>query len=134
TGAVVDTFTWSPAELLTNPFVLEPYTNTYESTTYTLIVQDENGCSATGTIRVNIDPNRNVYIPNVFLPGNPRGLNDHFNPNVGRGVETINYMRIFDRWGNLMYERNAFYPNNNDFAEGWDGKYNGKYVMPGVRS
>lgn len=132
TGAVVDTFTWSPAELLTNPFVLEPYTKTYESATYTLVVQDENGCSATGTIRVNIDPNRNVYIPNIFLPGNPRGLNDHFNPNVGRGVETINYMRVFDRWGNLMYERNTFYPNNNDFAEGWDGKYNGKYVMPGV--
>lgn len=132
TGAVVDTFTWTPAELLVNPFVLEPYTATYESTTYTLVVADANGCSATGTIRVNIDPNRNVYIPNVFLPGNPRGLNDHFNPNVGRGVEQVNYMRVFDRWGSLMYERNAFYPNNNDFAEGWDGKYRDKYVMPGV--
>lgn len=132
TGAVVDTFTWSPAALLNNPFVLEPFTKTFESTTYTLVVADANGCSATGTITVNIDPNRNVYIPNVFLPGNPRGLNDHFNPNVGRGVETINFMRVFDRWGNLMYERNNFYPNNNDFAEGWDGKYDGKFVNPGV--
>lgn len=132
TGAVVDTFTWSPAEALNNPFVLEPYTATFESTTYTLVVQDENGCSATGTIRVNIDPNRNVYVPNIFLPGNPRGLNDHFNPNVGRGVEQVNYMRVFDRWGSLMYERNTFYPNNNDFAEGWDGKYRDKFVMPGV--
>ncbi|MBK6931389.1 MAG: gliding motility-associated C-terminal domain-containing protein [Saprospirales bacterium] len=132
TGAVVDDFTWTPAELLSNPDTLEPFTRTYESQNYTLVVSDMNGCSATGSIQINIDPNRNVYIPNVFIPGNPRGLNDHFNPNVGRGVETVSYMRIFDRWGNLMYEREMFYPNNNDFAEGWDGKYKGQYVNPGV--
>ncbi|MCB9329608.1 MAG: gliding motility-associated C-terminal domain-containing protein [Lewinellaceae bacterium] len=132
TGAVVDTFTWTPAALLSDPFEFEPYTRTYESETYTIVVYDENGCSATGSISVNIDPNRNVYIPNAFIPGNPAGLNDHFNVYVGRGVETVNFMRIYDRWGTLMYEREKFYPNNNDFAEGWDGRYDGKYLNPAV--
>lgn len=131
-AAVVDMFTWTPPELLSNPDTLEPYVLTYESQTYTLVIYDEKGCSATGSIRINIDPNRNVYIPNIFRPGNPAGINDHFNPVVGLGVEGINYMRIFDRWGNLMYERNKFYPDNNNFAEGWDGKYRGDYVNPGV--
>ena len=133
TGAVVDTFVWTPAdETLHFPNQLEPYAYPFQSETYTLVVQDENGCTATGSITVNIDPNRNVYIPNAILAGNPKGLNDHFNPIVGRGVEMVNYMRIFDRWGNLMYERDSFFPNNNDFAEGWDGRYKGQYVQPGV--
>ena len=132
TGAVVDSFIWTPAALVSNPDTLEPYAVTYTSTTYTLVVFDEKGCSSTGTITLNVDPNRNVYLPNVFYPGNPRGLNDHFNPIVGLGVEVVNYMRIYDRWGSLMYERNSFYPDNNNFAEGWDGRYKGDYVNPGV--
>lgn len=133
TGSTVADFEWTPANLLSNPDTLEPFTTTYQSQLYTLVVFDANGCSATGSIQVNIDPNRNVYIPNVFKAvNNGSGLNDHFNPNVGRGVDIINYMRVFDRWGSLMYERNTFYPNNNDFAEGWDGKHKGQYVSPGV--
>ena len=131
-GATVADFDWTPPTLLSNPDTLEPFTRTYESQEYTIVVYDANGCSAAGSIQINIDPNRNVYIPNAFIPGNVKGLNDHFNPNVGRGVETINYMRIFDRWGNLMYQRESFIPNNNDFAEGWDGRFKGQYVLPGV--
>lgn len=134
TGATVADFEWTPANKLNDPDTLQPFTNTYESQLYTLVVYDGNGCSATGSILINIDPNRNVYIPNVFYAGNPNGLNfnDYFNPNVGLGVEIVNYMRVFDRWGNLVYERNSFYPNGNDLAEGWDGRYKGQYVQPGV--
>jgi hypothetical protein len=132
TGANVDTFIWQPANLLSDPKALEPFVRTFESQRYTLTVYDANGCSGTGSILINIDPNRNVYIPNIFMPGNTRGLNDHFNPNVGLGVEIINFMRIFDRWGNQVYERTNFYPNNNDLGEGWDGRYKGQYVQPGV--
>ncbi len=132
TGANVSSFTWEPGSLLSDSTDLEPYVRTYESQRYTLTVFDANGCSGTGSILVNVDPNRNVYIPNVFYPGNTRGLNDYFNPNIGLGVEVVNYMRVFDRWGNLMYERTNFYPNNNNLAEGWDGRYKGQYVMPGV--
>jgi hypothetical protein len=41
-------------------------------------------------------------------------------------------MHVFDRWGNLMFSREGFFPDNNNLADGWDGKFNGQYVNPGV--
>lgn len=132
TGAVVDTFLWSPTGTLHYPNSLTPYVYTFVNQVYTLTVFDENGCQGEGSIAITVDPNRNVYVPNVFWPGNPGGLNDHFNPQVGRGVEKVNFMRIYDRWGTLMYSREDFFPDNFNFADGWDGKYRGDYVNPAV--
>ncbi|MDX2136222.1 MAG: gliding motility-associated C-terminal domain-containing protein [Saprospiraceae bacterium] len=132
TGALVDTFFWVPAELLSDPTILNPMITTFQSTTYTLTVFDENGCSGTGSIEVEVDPDRNIYIPNVFHPGNTSGLNDRFNVYAGLGVEIVNIFQIYDRWGGLMYENTDFYPSSFDFSEGWDGRYNGDYVNPGV--
>ncbi|MGI9158571.1 MAG: gliding motility-associated C-terminal domain-containing protein, partial [Saprospiraceae bacterium] len=132
TGAVVDSFVWTPAERLLYPDSIFPRAYAFESTTYTLKVWDVNGCTGTGSVFVKIDPNRNVYIPNIFIPGNTRGLNDHFNVFVGTGVEIVNYMQVYDRWGSLLYERNDFYPDNDVLNEGWNGKYKGEFVNPGV--
>jgi hypothetical protein len=132
TGAVIDSFVWSPANLLLYPDSIFPRAYAFESTTYTLRVWDVNGCTGTGSVFVKIDPNRNVYIPNIFIPGNSRGLNDHFNVFVGTGVEIVNYMQVYDRWGSLLYERNDFYPDNDVLNEGWNGKYKGEFVNPGV--
>jgi hypothetical protein len=52
--------------------------------------------------------------------------------NVGLGVEVVNFMRVYDRWGELVYLRESFYPNNDNLSEGWDGRYNGDFVNPGV--
>ncbi len=134
TGANLNdlTYVWTPAEYLLNLPTLTPTAYTFESEVFTIVVTDQKGCVGTGSVVIDVDPNRNVYLPNVFIPGNPRGLNDHFNPLIGRGVEMINYMRIYDRWGTLMYERNSFVPDGDNFSEGWDGKYDGKYVNPAV--
>lgn len=132
TGAVVDTFIWFPGETLRDPNDLSPYVHTYTTETYTLTVFDVNGCEGTGEITIEVDPNRNVYIPNAFKPANSAGLNDHFYPIVGLGVQNVNYMRIYDRWGGQMYEREDFYPDPDNLAQGWDGRYKGDYVNPGV--
>jgi len=132
TGAAVDTFVWFPGETLRDPNKLSPFVHTFTTETYTLTVFDVNGCEGTGSITIEVDPNRNVYLPNVFKPGNSNGLNDHFYPIVGLGVEFVNYMRIYDRWGTLVYEQNDFYPDPDNLSQGWDGRYNGDYVNPGV--
>ena len=132
TGAGVDNFIWTPAELVTDPDTLSPYTKTFESTMYTLTVSDANGCSGTGKITIIVDPNRNVYVPNVFIPSNDSGTNYTFNPQIGNGVKDISYFQVYDRWGSLMYERTKFIPDNDNFGEGWDGKFKGDYVNPGV--
>ncbi|MBK6997509.1 MAG: SprB repeat-containing protein, partial [Lewinellaceae bacterium] len=61
----VESFTWTPAEFLHWPDTLYPYVFTFESQTYTLVVVDEHGCSGTGSVVINVDPDRNVYIPNI---------------------------------------------------------------------
>lgn len=132
TGSTADMFVWSPVDGLLNPNSLTPTVYTFTNTTYTLSVQDANGCTATGSVRLEIDPNRNVYFPNAFIPNNPKGLNTHFNVYTGLGVEQVNFMQVYDRWGTLVYERRNFLPNNDVFNEGWDGRYRGKYVNPDV--
>lgn len=131
-NAIVTDFEWTPIEFLNNPDTLYPTTYPFNTITYTLTVFDANGCSGTGEVTVEVDPNRNVYIPNVFKPGNPAGINDHFNVFTGLGVTNVNYMRVYDRWGGLIFERDDFMPDNSNFGDGWDGKYRGDYVNPGV--
>ncbi len=134
TGIIEDsiaTFAWSPATRLLNLPSLRPTVYTFESQKYFLSVTDKKGCTGIGSIQINIDPNRNVYIPNVFIPGNPTGLNDHFNAWIGKGVEKVNSLQVFNRWGEKMYERVNFLPENQP-SEGWDGRFRGEYVQPAV--
>jgi gliding motility-associated-like protein len=48
----------------------------------------------------------------------------------GKGIARIKSMRIFNRWGELMYERKDF--GANDPSAGWDGTYKGVLLTPDV--
>lgn len=67
------------------------------------------------------------HIPYVFSPNGDQ-INDLFTIR-GLSIEQIAYLRIFDRWGNLVYEQPATIPNG---TAGWDGTYKGKQMDPGV--
>jgi gliding motility-associated-like protein len=69
-----------------------------------------------------------VFIPNTFTP-NHDGKNDIFYPR-GRGVKTVLYFRVFDRFGQLVFERTNF--PLNDQAAAWDGTYKGRKLDPAV--
>lgn len=133
TGPAVDSFVWMPAQsLLGADSLLNPFTNTFKSEVFKLTVFDANGCSGTGSVTVLVDPNRNVYIPNAFAPGNTDGRNFTFSPIGGNGVKDVNYFQVYDRWGELMYERTKFEMPIDEFGDGWDGRFKGSYVQPGV--
>ncbi|HZV70897.1 MAG TPA: gliding motility-associated C-terminal domain-containing protein [Saprospiraceae bacterium] len=69
------------------------------------------------------------FIPDVFSPGDD-GINDIFFIQSNVAITEVSTFRIFDRWGNLLFEDQNFLPN--DPAHGWDGKFSGKMVNPGV--
>lgn len=71
----------------------------------------------------------NVFIPNIFSP-NQDGINDIFFIQSNPEVTGINVMRIFDRWGDVVFEKFDFQPN--DPVQGWDGSFDGKAMNPGV--
>ncbi|MEL6865010.1 MAG: gliding motility-associated C-terminal domain-containing protein [Bacteroidota bacterium] len=101
------------------------------TTLYQLTVVDAQGCTGTDDIIVEVDKNRNVFIPNIFTPDN-NGANDFFKPFTGPGVQNINFMQVYDRWGEIVYEaRNPMFDNDTD-SGGWDGTFNGKRMNPGV--
>ncbi len=108
----------------------EPWVAPLETTSYMLTVVDTNGCFGTDQIIVDIDKNRNVFIPNVFSP-NGDGINDLFKIYTGVGVERVNYFRIFDRWGELLYQDDNFLPAD-FYIGGWDGSFKGKEMNVGV--
>jgi gliding motility-associated-like protein len=49
---------------------------------------------------------------------------------VGKGVKKINTFKVFSRWGEQLYAARNFYPNDNSY--GWDGKFKGEKMNPGV--
>ncbi len=124
----IDTIIWSPLTNL-NPSerdgILAPFVRPSETTTYKLIVYDSNGCPGEDDIKISIDRNRNVFVPNVFHAGEGFGDNEVFRVFTGPGVERVNYCRIYDRWGGLLYSDTSGSPR-------WDGNVGGKKMNPGV--
>jgi gliding motility-associated-like protein len=69
-----------------------------------------------------------VFLPNTFSP-NGDGQNDIFYIR-GKGINTVKSFRIYNRWGQLIFERSNF--NIEDPTFGWDGKAKGVLVDPDV--
>ena len=69
------------------------------------------------------------FIPNIFSPDGD-GINDVLFVQANNGIAEVLTFRIFDRWGNMVFEDQIFAPN--DPAHGWDGVYKGKMMNPGV--
>lgn len=61
--------------------------------------------------------------PNAFSPGTSEGVNDVWCVSY-RSITEFD-CSIFNRWGNLLF-------HSTDPATGWDGRYKGKLVEPGV--
>ena len=81
--------------------------------TYTLIVTDANNC--TKQLEITLDCYNELFIPELFSP-NADNQNDKFEI-IGIENYPDNKLTIFNRWGNLIFEREKY---NND----WDGKPN----------
>lgn len=69
-----------------------------------------------------------VYMPNAFSP-NGDGINDHFTV-LGGANRRFRAFRIFDRWGNLLFERTDALPGDDGLA--WDGTFRGHPLPMGA--
>ena len=100
-----------------------------ETTDYTIEVRNPGGCKTKDHVTVFVVCNgANVFIPNTFSP-NGDGVNDVFYPR-GTGLFSIKTMRLFNRWGEVVFEKNGFRPN--EAASGWNGTYNNQKLTPDV--
>ncbi|ULQ50660.1 PKD domain-containing protein [Flavihumibacter fluvii] len=118
----VETWKWEPPTSLSCTNCPVPFANPRFNTSYKIAVVDSNGCKATSSIIVRvICIDKNYFIPNTFSPNND-GQNDVFYPR-GNGLDRIQSMRIFNRWGELVFDRKNFPANSK--SDGWNGYIRG---------
>jgi gliding motility-associated-like protein len=124
-GPEVVSYNWKPIKNLSCTDCPTPFANPKNTTTYTVKVTDQYGCMNSGDVTVTVVCNGlNYFVPNTFSP-NGDGVNDVFAPR-GTGLARVNSMRIFNRWGEMVFERMNFMANDRTPTGGWDGTFKGK--------
>lgn len=97
-----------------------------ESQTYRLQIRDDDGCSASDFVIITVDGKVDVYVPTAFSP-NGDGTNELFRPYAGTQVQRLLNFKIYDRWGELLYDLNQD-PLRDTDNFGWDGRLDGKVM------
>lgn len=128
TNPMVD-FSWTPDTFLTCYVCPDPTAMPPNTTTFTATVTDDQGCTASDDVTVFIVKNRPIYIPNAFTP-NGDGTNDNFTLFGGISARKIQLLRIFNRWGALIFEGQDL--DLGDVSQGWDGTFKGELLTPDV--
>ncbi len=125
----LDTFVWSTTNYLSTPERLETWCRPSSSQLYKIYLRDVLGCEASDDLLVRVEKGKRVYIPNIIYPQSTE-FNNVITVWGGGEVSNIRYMRIFDRWGDLVFENDNFLPG--DIDSGWNGTVGGKFVDPAV--
>jgi gliding motility-associated-like protein len=129
-GKNVKSYLWTPDSTLTCRDCPNPTSTPFKTITYLIKAVDETGCPAQDKVTIIVTKLRRIFPPNVFSPGDDNGLNDKFTLFSDRSAKQVQLMRVFDRWGTLIYEGQNFPTNDTKF--GWDGTYRGKKAEVGV--
>ncbi len=119
------TYNWEARVGLNNYATQAPTFNYNKQTEYTISITSNSGCITVDTLLVKMAeaiPNAgdlfsNLFVPKAWTP-NGDGHNDKLFP-LTVHIKQLYYFRIFDRWGQLMFE-------TTELGKGWDGIYRGK--------
>ena len=118
----VVSYLWRPSTNLDCANCPSPTTTTKFNTLYKVEVVDSNGCKKDTAVQIYVlCQGSTVFVPNTFSP-NGDGSNDIFYVR-GKGLDRVKSFRIFNRWGQVVFEQKDLPVN--DPAFGWDGRYKG---------
>ncbi len=108
-------YLWSPSAGLNCDTCANPIATPLVSTTYTVTITSDSGCSTASTITIDVNCGK-VFVPEAFSP-NGDGQNDILYVR-GDCIKTVDF-NVFDRWGNKVFE-------TTDKNIGWNGVYKGE--------
>jgi gliding motility-associated-like protein len=115
-------YTWAPPTWLDCPTCVSPISTPEETITYTVIIVDSNGCTASDDVTVFVNYDNVIWVANIFSP-NGDGNNDVLFVR-GKGVESFQFV-VYDRWGEKVFE-------TQDLDKGWNGSFRGKEMNKSV--
>jgi gliding motility-associated-like protein len=124
-------YTWTPPSNITcNDGVCEKAVATVKNNVcYLVNATNIYGCSDTASLCIiAFCESAQLFIPNAFTPDGDN-VNDVFMVR-GTGIARVKSFRIFNRYGEVVFEKYNFQPNTP--AYGWDGSIKGKQGMPAV--
>lgn len=115
----IATYSWSPADGLSDAGAANPLASPQTATKYTLTVANANGCTAQASVIVKVI----IVIPNAFTP-NGDGINDTWK--IPGLANNPNYnLNVYNRYGNKVFESVGY-------TRDWDGTYGGKNLPSGT--
>ncbi len=122
-------YSWSPAEGVSDTNIANPVLTPDTTTTYTLNITDFEGCIITDRLEVTvIDPATldcdKIFMPKAFTP-NGDGLNDFYQISNPQAILDFGSFDVYDRWGTRVFSAA-------DPFEGWDGTHLGIGLNPGT--
>jgi gliding motility-associated-like protein len=111
---------WQPAVSLDNATSYTPMFTDNIERQYTIKLKTAAGCITVDTQLVKINKHITIFVPNAFTP-NDDSRNDLLRPFM-TGIKELKYFKIFNRWGQLIYETQSL-------KSGWDGRFKGNPVQ-----
>ena len=115
-------YTWTPEKNIDCADCPITWASPLDSTTYNVVLIDENGCKTEGDVMVLVNFVKGVGVPTAFSP-NGDGNNDILFVK-GLGLAAVNLV-VYNRYGEVVFE-------TTDQDVGWDGTFKGKMENPGV--
>jgi gliding motility-associated-like protein len=117
-------FVWSPPSGLNRSDIGNPIAILNDNITYYLRATNEQGCFDLDTINIQVFKTKpDIFVPNAFTPGGAR--NNLFRPAKTPGISHLDYFRVYNRWGQLVF-------TTSEIGRGWDGTIGGKAQSSGT--
>ncbi|MEY4049284.1 MAG: hypothetical protein RL262_118, partial [Bacteroidota bacterium] len=111
-------FEWYPSTYLSNASIEHPLFRSNKSINYTLTRTEVlTACKVEDIYKMDVSDLVVVSIPKAFTP-NRDNLNDFLKIEYGAGLKTFNFLRIFNRFGKIVFQTNRI-------TDSWDGRFNG---------
>jgi gliding motility-associated-like protein len=107
---------WKPSFNLDNATIFNPVFKGNTDQELIVDITTKTKCVTTDSQFVKVVKDIAIHVPSAFTP-NGDGKNDFLKPIIF-GIKRLNYFRIFNRFGQLMYETNTN-------RQGWDGSFKG---------
>jgi gliding motility-associated-like protein len=118
---------WSPVTGLNNPNIANPIATAPLAdgsvVIYKVTATTSAGCQGEGFVKIQVYKGPDIYVVTAFTP-NGDGKNETFIP-FSVGIKKLNYFRVFNRWGQLLYSTTRL-------NKGWDGRLGGIEQAGGV--
>jgi gliding motility-associated-like protein len=109
-------YSWLPLLGISNPHISNPSFNFSVGADYRINITNAAGCTTVDSLVIRAFDKTGVYVPKAFAP-TYNGKNELLRPILVR-INTINYFRVYNRWGQLMYQ-------TKNIGEGWNGTFKG---------